>query len=146
LVLSRQNITVCTDGSAVERGAAVVHAVEHPALVIVATGSEVSLSIDAARQLGAEGVAVSVVSMPSWDRLAHQDPSYRASLFPVGVPVLSVEAATTFGWERFAHRCIGIDRFGASAPGAVALDHLGINIDHVVSTARSMLAGTPNHV
>ena len=142
LVLSRQNITVCTDGSAVERGGAVVHAVDRPALVIVATGSEVSLSIDAAKQLSADGIAVSVVSLPSWDRLARQDPNYRASLFPAGVPVLSVEAATTFGWERFADRSIGIDRFGASAPGSVALDRLGINIDHVVSTARSMLAGT----
>ena len=57
------------------------------------------------------------------------------------MPVLSVEAATTFGWARWADRSIGIDRFGASAPGAVALDRLGINLDHVVSTARAMVAG-----
>jgi transketolase len=142
LVLSRQNIPVRTDGSAVERGAGVVHQVDRPALVIVATGSEVSLAIDAATTLADEGVAVRVVSLPSWDRLARQDPSYKASLFPAGVPVLSVEAATTFGWERFADRSIGIDRFGASAPGALVLDRLGINLDNVVSTARSMLSST----
>ena len=141
LVLSRQNVTVCTDGSAVERGAAVVHAADDPALVIVGTGSEVSLCIDAAKRLGDEGVAASVVSLPSWDRLARQDPNFQASLFPAGVPVLSVEAATTFGWERYADRSIGIDRFGASAPGAVALDRLGINIDHVVSTAHALVSG-----
>jgi transketolase len=120
----------------------VVHAVEAPALVIVATGSEVSLSIDAARRLADEGVPTAVVSLPSWDRFARQDPNYQASVFPAGVPVLSVEAATTFGWERYADQSIGIDRFGASAPGAVVLDHLGINIDHVVSTAHAMLTAT----
>ncbi|MBI5088998.1 MAG: transketolase, partial [Actinobacteria bacterium] len=102
LVLSRQNIPVCTDGSAVERGAGIVHAADHPALVIVATGSEVAVAIEAAERLQGEGTPVSVVSLPSWDRLARQDPNYRASLFPSGVPVLSVEAAVTFGWERFA--------------------------------------------
>jgi transketolase len=139
LVLSRQNIPVCTDGSAVERGAGIVHPATDPKLVIVATGSEVALSIDAAKQLGAEGTAVSVVSLPSWDRFARQDPNFQASIFPAGVPVLSVEAATTFGWERHADRSIGIDRFGVSAPGALVLERLGINLDHVVSIARSML-------
>jgi transketolase len=135
---------VCTDGSAVERGAGVVRAADDPALVIVATGSEVALAIDAAERLQGEGTAVSVVSLPSWDRLARQDPNYRASLFPRGVPVLSVEAAVTFGWERFADRSIGIDRFGGSAPGAVALDRLGINVDHVLATAREMVAARPD--
>ncbi|MCU1359371.1 MAG: tkt [Ilumatobacteraceae bacterium] len=139
LVLSRQNIPVCTDGTAVERGAGVVHAATDPQLIIVATGSEVALSIDAAKQLGTEGVAVSVVSLPSWDRFARQDPNFKASIFPSGVPVLSVEAATTFGWERYADASIGIDRFGASAPGALVLERLGINLENVVTTARSMI-------
>jgi transketolase len=142
LVLSRQNIPVCTDGSAVERGGAVVHPAAEPSLVIVATGSEVAVAIDAAVQLQRDGTTASVVSLPSWDRFAQQDPNYRASVFPPGVPVLSVEAAVTYGWERYADRSIGIERFGVSAPGAVVLDRLGINVDHVVSTAREMLAGS----
>ena len=142
LVLSRQNLTVCTDGSAVARGAGIVRAADDPQVVIVATGSEVSLSITAAEQLAGEGVRAQVVSLPSWDRFAVQADEFRSSVFPTGVPVLSVEAATTFGWERFADRCIGIDRFGASAPGGVVLDKLGINVEHVVSVARQMAAPT----
>jgi transketolase len=141
LVLSRQGIEVCTDGSAVERGAGVVHEADGKAqLVIVATGSEVSVAVAAARQLGGDGIATRVVSLPSWDRLARQDASYRDELFPPGIPVLSVEAATTFGWERFADDSIGIDRFGASAPGDVVLDRLGINVNHVVERGRALCA------
>jgi transketolase len=139
LVLSRQGIPVCTDGSAVARGAGIVHDADSAAqVVIVATGSEVAVAIDAARQLAGEGTAARVVSLPSWDRLAREDRSYRDELFPRGVPVLSVEAATTLGWERFADDSIGIDRFGVSAPGDIVLDRLGINVDHVVRRARAL--------
>ena len=136
LVLSRQAIPVCTDGSAVDPGAATVHAVDDPDLVIVGTGSEVSLCIDAATQLLDSGVRASVVSMPSWDRFEAQPHEYRVAVFPEGVPVLSVEAATTFGWARYADDSIGIDRFGASAPGALVLDKLGINVDNIVARAQ----------
>jgi transketolase len=141
LVLSRQAIPVCTDGSAVERGAGIVREADgEPAVVIVATGSEVAVAIDAATQLADEGIPTRVVSLPSWDRLARQQSGYRDELFPPGTPVLSVEAATTLGWERFADDSIGIDRFGASAPGDVVLDELGINVDHVVRRARALVS------
>jgi transketolase len=140
IVLTRQGVPVCTDGTAVDRGAGIVHdSGTSPALVIVATGSEVSVAIDAAEQLTTDGTAVRVVSLPSWDRLARQDAEYRSSLLPKGVPVLSVEAAATFGWERFADDSIGIDRFGASAPGDVVLRELGINVDHVLARARALI-------
>ena len=136
IVLTRQGVTVCTDGSAVERGAGIVvdgAAGGNPAVIIVATGSEVSLAVEAATQLNADGVATRVVSLPSWDRFAAQGAEYRQQLLPAGVPVLSVEAATTFGWERYADDMIGIDRFGVSAPGAEVLERLGINLDHVLA-------------
>jgi transketolase len=140
IVLTRQGVTVRTDGSAVERGAGIVHDNgEAPTLVIVATGSEVSLAIEAAEQLDADGVATRVVSLPSWDRFAREGADYRRSLLPEGVPVLSVEAATTFGWERYADDSIGINRFGASAPGDVVLRELGINLDHVLRRARALI-------
>jgi transketolase len=143
LVLSRQNVTVVTDGSAVERGAGVVRdTVGQAHLVIAATGSEVALAVAAAEQLATDGVHARVVSMPSWDRFERQDDAYRASVLPPGVPVLSVEAATTFGWARWAQHSVGIDRFGASAPGAVALDRLGINLDNVVAQARHLTGRT----
>jgi len=140
IVLSRQGVVVGTDGSAVERGAGIVlHSSGEPALVIVATGSEVSLAIEAGEQLNTDGLATRVVSLPSWDRFAAQGDEYRRQLLPVGVPVLSVEAATTFGWERYADDSIGIDRFGASAPGDVVLEKLGINLDHVVERATALV-------
>ncbi len=135
LVLSRQALPVCTDGSAVEVGAAVIHSTADHRVVLVATGSEVHLCLAAAEELAAQGIGANVVSMPSWDRFEQQPSSYRLSVFPEGVPVLSVEAATTFGWARYAHDWIGIDRFGASAPGGVVLDKLGINVNNIVARA-----------
>ncbi len=143
LVLSRQAIPVCTDGSAVAVGAATIVAATAPQVVLVGTGSEVHVCVAAAEKLGAEGVSASVVSMPSWDRFQTQADDYRASVFPTGVPVLSVEAATTFGWAKYADDSIGIDRFGASAPGNEVLEKLGINVDNVVARARAL--ATPAH-
>ncbi|MDO8362405.1 MAG: transketolase [Actinomycetota bacterium] len=138
LVLSRQNLTVCTDGTAVVTGAGVVLDTDYPQVVLLATGSEVSLCVEAAAQLQQAGVAVRVVSMPSWDRFLAQPAAYRADVLPAGVPVLSVEAATTFGWARWADDSIGIDRFGASAPGNVVMEQLGINVANVVARATAL--------
>lgn len=145
LILSRQNLTVCTDGSAVEKGAGVVRSVAEPQVILVATGSEVSLCVKAAEALAAQQVDAAVVSMPSWDRFAEQPAAYRAEVFPTGVPVLSVEAGSTFGWERYANASVGIDRFGASAPGAEVLERLGINVDNVVAQAISLVEGSQEH-
>ncbi len=135
LVLSRQAVTVCTDGSAVDTGAAVVRHAERPQVVLVGTGSEVSLCVEAAEQLASAGIRATVVSMPSWDRFALQSASYQDDVLPAGLPVLSVEAAVTFGWERYADESIGIDRFGSSAPGNVVMEKLGINVANVVAAA-----------
>jgi transketolase len=138
LVLSRQGIPVTTDGSAVHLGAAPVNEVASPDVVLLATGSEVALCMEAADTLAGEGVAARVVSMPSWDRFASRPRAERDEVLPPGVPVLSVEAATTFGWERWADECIGIDRFGASAPAAVVMTELGISLENVVERASAL--------
>ncbi len=138
-VLSRQNIRVCTDGTAVQRGGGIVADADDPQIVLVATGSEVELCVDAAERLRGDGRRARVVSLPSWDRFAAQPAEVREAIFPPGVPVLSVEAATTFGWARWATDSIGIDRFGASAPGAEVLDKLGINITNVVARATALI-------
>ena len=143
LVLSRQNLPVCTDGSAVESGAGVVHRPDGAAAVaLVATGSEVSLALEAARSLADRGVAAWVVSMPSWDRfeaLRRTSPERAEAILPSSLPTISVEAGATLGWERYADVCIGIDRFGASAPGAQAMERLGISVDHVVDAAIALV-------
>jgi transketolase len=140
LVLSRQSIEVVTDGSAVSKGAGIVREpAGGPDLILIGTGSEVALCVTAAATLTERGVAVRVVSMPSWDRFEAQSADYKASVLPTAVPALSVEAGATMGWHKYANDVIGIDRFGASAPGSVALSNLGINVDNVVTRAAALL-------
>ncbi|MEQ1872387.1 MAG: transketolase [Ilumatobacteraceae bacterium] len=138
LVLSRQTIPVCTDGTAVAAGAGIVRDVDKPQVVLIGTGSEVAVCVDAAAELAKAGIAARVVSMPSWDRFAMQTAAAQAKVLPKGVPTLSVEAGVTFGWERWADESIGIDRFGASAPGNVVLENLGINVANVVARATAL--------
>jgi transketolase len=144
VVLSRQNLPVVTDGSAVATGAGIVHAVDGtPDAVIVATGSEVHLAVAAAQELGQAGHKVQAVSLPSWDRFTayrQQHPDLAERILPNSVPTVSVEAGTTFGWERFADVCIGIDRFGASAPGAEVLDRLGISVAKIKNSVLGLIA------
>jgi transketolase len=144
LVLSRQDIEVVTDGSAVEFGAGIVHAEGDPDIVLVGTGSEVPLCVGASEQLASEGVNARVVSMPSWDRFDRQDTDFHRGIFPPDIPVLAVEAGASMGWHKYADDVVGIDRFGASAPGSLVLDKLGMNVGHVVTHARDLLAGTPS--
>ncbi len=142
LILSRQGIEVVTDGSAVEFGAGIVRGDGEPDIVLVATGSEVPVAVAAAEQLGIQGVSARVVSMPSWDRFDEQNTGFHRGIFPPNVPVLAVEAGVTQGWHKYADDVVGIHRFGASAPGDVVLDKLGINPEHVVIHARDLLDGT----
>jgi len=145
IILTRQKIPVL-EGTA-ERGAAGVAAGAYTlvdeqgdlGLVLVACGSEVSLCVDAQEVLAKEGIATRVVSMPSWDLFEQQPEDARASVLPPGLPTLAVEAASPFGWERYADDVIGIDTFGTSAPGAVALEHFGFTVDNVVERARALL-------
>jgi transketolase len=145
LVLTRQNVPVL-DATAerapagVAKGAYVlVDSDGPPQIVLVGTGSEVQLCVAGAATLAESGVQAQVVSFPSWDHFERQPEDYRATVFPAGVPVLSVEAGTTFGWDRYADDSIGIDRYGASAPGDVAMEKFGFTADHVVERARALL-------
>jgi transketolase len=143
LVLSRQNLPVL-EGTAgndgVLRGAYVLRPADDPAIVLVGTGSEVAVALEAAERLAADGVSARVVSMPCWELFEDQDPAYRREVLGEGIPRLAVEAGTTFGWARWVDDAVGIDRFGASAPGDEALRRLGIEPGHVVERARALLA------
>jgi transketolase len=125
----------------VARGAYVL--VDEPGdlqLVIIGTGSEVSICVEAQKTLADGGVSARVVSMPCWELFQLLSEDERASVLPPDVPTLAVEAAATLGWERYADDTIGLDRFGASAPGATALKNLGFNAECVVDRARALLA------
>lgn len=111
-------------------------------IILIATGSEVSLILKAAEELKAAGIGATVVSMPSFRLFEEQDAAYKASLFPENTPKLAVEAGATMGWYKYiGHNggVIGIDRFGASAPGAIALDKLGINVANIVEHAKKLV-------
>ena len=141
LILSRQSLPITTDGSAIATGAGVVRAGSSASkIVLVGTGSEVSLCVQAAIQLEQSGIASQVVSMPSWDRFEAMSKDFKSTVFPRGIPVLSVEAGSTFGWAKYADQSIGIDRFGASAPGNVVMQKLGLNVQHVVDCALELIA------
>lgn len=140
LILSRQTVLSVTDGSAVATGAGVVRDCDgKPTIILVGTGSEVGLCVNAASELSKTGEKCRVVSMPSWDRFERLSKEQQREIFPSDIPVLSVEAGVTMGWERYADQTIGINRFGTSAPGAIALEKLGINLEAVLQASRSLI-------
>ena len=146
LILSRQDLPVLdrgtyADAAGVARGAYVLSEADggEPAAIVVGTGSELWVAIEARDLLAADGVATRVVSMPSWELFASQDDAYRESVLPTGVPKVSVEAGIAQGWERWVDACVSIERFGASAPGATVLRELGITPTAVVETMRGLL-------
>ena len=108
--------------------------------VIVATGSEVSLALEAQARLREDGIAARVVSLPSWHLFERQPAEYRQSVLPKGVPTVSVEAGTTFGWSRYADAHVGLDRFGASAPASVLFREFGFTPEHVAAQVKSLLS------
>lgn len=149
LVLTRQKVPTLDRekyGSAegVHKGAYVIADCEgKPELLLMATGSEVSLCIQAYEQLKKEGIKCRVISMPSWEIFEMQDEAYRESVIPSDVTArLSVEQASTFGWERYVGlqgRSIGMKTFGASAPLKELLKKFGFTVENVVSQAKELL-------
>ncbi len=150
LILSRQKLPVIEQelvpAHAIERGGYVLRDADgegEPDLILIGTGSEVSLCLDAADVLVAEGTRVRVVSMPSTSRFAKQERSYRDEILPPGVKSrLSVEAGSRMGWYRWIGDCgdsIGIDHFGTSAPGGVIAEHYGFTPDAVAERARALM-------
>ena len=145
LALTRQKLPVFDPAPmAVEKGAYILRdASGTPDVILIATGSEVALAMDAADALAAEGVGARVVSMPSWELFAAQPQSYRDSVLPPAVTArVAIEAGVTLGWERWAGahgRVIGLDRFGASAPYKVLFEKFGFTVENVVRQAKAVI-------
>lgn len=145
LILTRQGLPVLegADVDAVAKGAYVVSEPKsaRPAVVIVASGSEVSLALESQAALAAKGIESRVVSMPSWELFDEQSESYRREVLPVDVPKLAVEAGSPRGWRDYVGdkgAIIGLSRFGASAPGKVVMQELGFNVGRVVEEAMKL--------
>ena len=151
LALSRQALptldrTKYAAASGVAHGAYVLADVPggNPELILIASGSEVSLAVEAYERLVKEGVRARVVSMPSWDIFEHQTPEYRNSVLPPNVKArVAIEQGSTFGWERYigeSGRVIGMHTFGASAPLKELQKKFGFEPDRVVGVAKEVLA------
>lgn len=140
LALTRQALPVlAVDAQGVSRGGYIVANAANPQAVLVATGSEVSLALEAQQMLAAEGVPVRVVSLPCWEVFEAQSDEYRRSVLPPHLPTVSVEAGTTLGWAKYAQAHVGLDRFGASAPLADVYPKLGFTPQRITAVLKSLL-------
>ena len=150
LVLTRQKFPVIdrekyAPASGLMKGAYILAGAgeSQPAAILIATGSEVSIALEAHRQLAAEHIRSRVVSMPSWELFERQPQAYRDAVLPPGVVArVSIEAASPFGWERYVGphgAIIGIDRFGVSAPGPINMSEFGFTPEHIVQRVRKLL-------
>jgi transketolase len=149
LVLSRQPLPTLDRGkyaaaSGVARGAYVFADAPggKPEVILIATGSELSLAVEAHEKLLAGGIRSRVVSMPSWDIFDHQTPAYRDSVLLPMVPRVAIEQASTFGWERYvgtSGRIIGMTTFGASAPLKELQKEFGFEPERVVAITKELL-------
>jgi len=147
LILSRQALPVLDPErypvADAARGGYVLEGDPDPDVILIATGSEVHLALEARELLGGRGVSSRVVSLPSWELFEEQPESYRTDVLPPEIDArVSVEAAATLGWERYVGlhgAVIGLDRFGASAPGPTVLEHLGFTAERVADEAERVL-------
>lgn len=142
LILTRQNVPVLEGTNRpgqVARGAYILIDAPDPAVILTGTGSEVHCCVDAAAALAEEGIASRVVSMPSWELFETQPSQYRLEVLTEGVPVLGIEAGTSFGWDRYADETVTIDRFGASAPGGLLMETFGFTATSIAAAARRLL-------
>ena len=111
-------------------------------MVLMSSGSEVALVLDAQKKLEADGIRARAVSMPSHELFARQDETYRNSVLPKGIKRIAMEAAHPMSWYRWVGDdgvVLGIERFGASAPAATIYTHLGITVDRMVDTAKKLV-------
>ena len=147
LLYSRQNVPFITRDAAtlanVRRGGYVLSEAQGtPRAVLIATGSEVALALEAQNTLAAEGIAVRVVSMPSTSVFDREDAGYRAEVLPRGVPRIAIEAGVTAGWAKYVGlegAVVGIDRFGESAPAGELFRHFGFSAENVANTVKSVI-------
>jgi transketolase len=150
LVLSRQPLPTLdrmkyASADGVARGAYILADApgNDPELILIASGSEVSLAVQAHEQLIAEGIRSRVVSMPSWDLFEHQSQEYRDTVLPPKVVArVAIEQASTFGWERYtgmSGRVVGMQTFGASAPLKELQKKFGFDPDHVAAVSKELL-------
>jgi transketolase len=149
MALTRQNLPILDQtiyplaDEGVEKGAYILVDTDKPDIILIGTGSELSLVLDAEKKLKENGIKARVVSMPSWELFEDQDDEYKKKVFPPSVKArLAVEAGITQGWCKYVGLegdVIGIDHYGASAPGNTVFKQFGFTVENVVSRAMALL-------
>ena len=146
LIFSRQNLPfqarTAQQIADVARGGYVLQDVSNPAVVLIATGSEIELAVKSAAELAALGIAARVVSMPSTDVFDRQDAAYKLSVLPKGIPRVAIEAGVTDFWYKYVGlegTVVGIDTFGESAPASVLFKHFGFTVENVVAKVKAVI-------
>lgn len=145
LALTRQGLPILEDVEGSHKGGYIVDKEKgnSPDAILIATGSEVSLAMDAKKELEKDGIDARVVSILSWELFDKQDENYKEEILPKNITKrVSIEAGTTFGWQKYIGsegKSIGIDSFGASAPGPELMDRFGFNIENVVKTVKEII-------
>ena len=127
----------------VHKGAYVLQDEANFKVILTGTGSEVQLLTKAAAMLKSKGMPARVVSFPCWELYEKQSAEYKASVFPEGIPVLSVEAAATHGWGKYSHGAIGMHTFGASGKGEEVFKHFGFTPENIAEKAQKLVAAFP---
>jgi transketolase len=149
LLLTRQGLTVLDQGkygsaTNVSKGAYVLVNVDKPDVLLLASGSEVGVAVEAAKKLAAEGVAAQVVSMPCWELFDKQSREYKDSVIPPQVKArVGIEASVELGWSKWLGQngvFVGMSSFGASAPAKVCFEKFGITVENVVSAAKKSMS------
>jgi transketolase len=147
LIFSRQNCPYLEKTAEqianIEKGAYVLKSVKNPQVVFIATGSEVGLAISAAAALAEQGIAANVVSMPSTTTFDQQSSAYKASVLPLGIPRIAIEAGVTDGWWKYGCAAVqGLDTFGESAPATVLYQYFGLTTENIVKTTMDVIGQT----
>ena len=144
IVLTRQSVPTLqySDTSKALKGAYILQQTDitQPDIILIASGSEVSLIVEASSVLEKKGLNVRVVSCPSLDLFDQQTLEYRRTILSVGIPVISVEASSTIGWSKYSHSSIGMTTFGASAPGKENMTNFGFSVQNIVDKTISLFA------
>jgi transketolase len=135
---------VSSDGKGVEKGAYILADTQKGKVdvLLVASGSEVSLALAAREQLAQEGIQARVVSMPSFELFDEQPLEYQEKVLPKNIPAVSIEAGVTLGWDKYLgskHAVIGLDRFGASAPYKTLFEQFGFTVANIVAQVKELL-------
>lgn len=138
-ILSRQNLPLLDFSSDCQKGAYILKDIANPKIVLCASGSEVHLALDSAKELDKQNIPTKVVSVPCYDLLIREDKAFLQTLFNPNAKILAIEAGRALEWYKFADDIVSMDSFGKSGKGDLLFKHFGFNVEHIVNAAKNLL-------